>query len=204
MLSGSKYRIHVAAVAVTAIMSMGDWIAIPESTAALTCALWAPRDSAASAHALVTSAAAEESTLPISSGDAPCLPLWNGEHTISPALLLIPAMAAASCVSERAACSSAVWSRFSSFLFSFRDLNKLIKDFPLNHDFWGWGLKSICVRETGNLDKIDRRLFFLINLGTLNEDVEDDYLCVVLIYSSNLSSACTFEVFVGLFIRITR
>lgn len=138
--------LHVAAVAVTAIMSIGVWIAIPESTAARTWALLAPRDSAASTHTLVTSAAAEDSTLPISWLDVPAIPFWNGEPSsllgLLLLLLLIPAMAAASCVSESAACNWAVWSRLSSLLFSFLLLNKLVKDWPLSHIFGCF--KSIC------------------------------------------------------------
>lgn len=129
------YDLHVAVLAVMAIMSIGLWTAMPESTAALTCALRAPRHSAASAHAVVTSAAAEESTLPISWSHVPGPPSGNGElHGVAVALL-IPAMAAASCVSESAACSSAVWSRLSSLFFSFRDRINLVNDLLLSHVF---------------------------------------------------------------------
>ncbi|XP_057804534.1 uncharacterized protein LOC131019930 [Salvia miltiorrhiza] len=106
------------------------WMATPESTAAWTSALLAPRDSAASAHTLVTSAAAEDSTLAMSWHGMPC---WNGEPSSLPVVLLILAMAAASCVRERAACSWAVWSRLSSFLLSFLHPNRLLRNWPLGH-----------------------------------------------------------------------
>ena len=117
--------LHVAVVAVMAIMSIGVRTATPESTAPWTRALSAPRDSAASAHTLVMSAAAEDTTLPMSWHGVPG---WNGEFSpllLQPAAVVIPCMAAASCVRERAAWSWAVWRRLPSFLVSFRDPNRV-------------------------------------------------------------------------------
>ncbi|XP_057472225.1 uncharacterized protein LOC130760775 isoform X2 [Actinidia eriantha] len=93
-------------VAAIVIMSIGVWVAKPNFTAEATWACLAPRDSAASAHTVVSKAAAEATTTPMSWSHANVPPTLV-MHMISCAselqFVVKPAIAAASCVSERAA-----------------------------------------------------------------------------------------------------
>lgn len=57
--------LHVAAVAVSVIMSAGVWFAKPELMAEATRSLGAPADSAASAQTAATRLAAKERTFPM-------------------------------------------------------------------------------------------------------------------------------------------
>lgn len=90
--------LHVAAAAVSVIMSSVVWIAKPELMAEETFVFCAPNDSAASAHTVVTRAAAEATMSPVmgstSSADSMLLFLQL-EATL--------AIAAAKRVTERAA-----------------------------------------------------------------------------------------------------
>lgn len=125
--------LHVAAVAVTAIMSMGVLMVSPELTADATRDLSAPKDSAASAHTVVIRFAAVTTTLPIPSYSALVSTLFLWLMSLVP--FAKPAIAAASFVRESAACKLAVWNRISSFFFFLHDLKKSVTGLPFSHPF---------------------------------------------------------------------
>uniref|UniRef100_A0A0A9C8E4 Uncharacterized protein n=1 Tax=Arundo donax TaxID=35708 RepID=A0A0A9C8E4_ARUDO len=98
---------HVAAVAVRVSSSAEERLSRPVLTADVTRPRLAPAVSAASAHTVATSAAADASTVPILLSPAPAAGLSSHTDTM-------PATAAASCATDTAACACAKCSRSSS------------------------------------------------------------------------------------------
>lgn len=157
--------LHVAAVAVTAIISIGVLMVSPELTADATKDLSAPKDSAASAHTVVIRVAAVTTTLPISSYIALVSTLFFWIMSLLP--FAKPAIAAASFVRESAACKLAVLNLISSFFFFLHDLKKSVTGLPLSHPFT-W-LKSICASKSWQSE--GEHWENLISLGFLLENV---------------------------------